>query len=134
MVCDKLSFDYDSLTNEEIYEGIDRKYWHNAILSIQNVNMNYVFDMNSFTEVIKKKLEANKMKTNLQSVWIYPVYICSSLKLELEENKIHLSDKEPYMHIRHFLNQLASGCNEVWRYTYEPLIYLGMDIKTIYEE
>ena len=36
LICNKLDFDYESLSNEEIYGDIDRTYWHNSIRYIHH--------------------------------------------------------------------------------------------------
>ena len=133
LVCNRLSFDFSTLTNAEIYEGIDRKYWHNAILSIEDLLMGYVLDFNAFSPKVRKMFEKEGIKTDLLVAWSYPIYECSGEKISTRPNHVHMKQQHKYAHIKRFCADMAACCNDVWTYTYEPVQYLGMTIDSIYD-
>lgn len=129
LVCNKLSFDYDKLTNEEIYEGIDRKYWHNAILSVEDVAMNYVFEYTNYSQAIKEELTKNNFNMDYVAAWGYPRSVFRTEIINHRSNHKHVQTDNKYAHIRSFFVDLSGCCNDVWIYTHDPIIYLGMDAK-----
>ena len=129
LVCNKLLFNYDKLTNEEIYEGIDRKYWHNAILSVEDVAMNYVFEYTDYSQEIKEELIKDNFNIDYVAAWGYPQSIFRTEIINHRSNHKHIQADNKYAHIRGFFVDLSSCCNDVWIYTHDPIIYLGMDGK-----
>jgi hypothetical protein len=129
LVCNKLSFNYDKLTNEEIYEGIDRKYWHNAILSVEDVAMNYVFEYTNYSQEIKEKLVKDNFNMDYVAAWGYPRSIFQTEIINHRSNHKYVQADNKYAHIRSFFVDLSSCCNDVWIYTHDPIIYLGMNAK-----
>ena len=58
LVCNKFTFDkIEDLDLSEIYEGIDRKYWHNAILSVEDRLVLYRFGLTDLPPKTKKCYE-----------------------------------------------------------------------------
>ena len=129
LVCNKLSFDYDKLTNEEIYEGIDRKYWHNAILSVEDVAMNYVFEYTNYSQAIKEELAKDNFNMDYVAAWGYPISVFRTATIDHRANHKHVQADNKYAHIRSFFVDLSSCCRDTWIYTHDPIIYLGMDAK-----
>ncbi|MDD3252190.1 MAG: hypothetical protein PHV18_06500 [Lachnospiraceae bacterium] len=56
LICSKLSFDYKKLDYEEIYKGIEPKYWHNVILSIEDGAFVYALDFSDTSNETQTKL------------------------------------------------------------------------------
>lgn len=137
LICNKLDFDINSLSNEEIYGEIDRKYWHNSILAIENGLIHYVLDLSSFSEKVIKSFEKNNVDMSKTVSWQYPIYsIGNETKTEtvLTASKIITINKDDkYNHIKRFLIDVSVCCGEVTIYTYEPIRYLGIELKSIYK-
>ena len=134
LVCNKLSFKYDELTNEKIYKEIDRKYWHNAILSVEDVAIDYIFEYTDLSEKTKKKLiEEKNINIDYVAAYGYPrTFFQTESQTEIinhRSNHIHIQTNNKYAHIRRFFVTLSSCCSDVWVYTHDPITYLGMEAK-----
>ena len=126
LLCNKLSFNYDELTYDEIYGDIDRKYWHNIVLSVEDVTMNYLFRLKDFSQKVKDIFISNNMDVMKEVAFYYPTYEFSSERVEMDENHIHIRKEDKYAHIKSFCIGVASCCKEVRIYQYDPIVYLGM--------
>ena len=126
LVCNKLDFVYDDVTYEEIYENIDRAYWHNAILSVEDACFNYQLNLRDFSEETKKKLEESGFDISESVAWQYPIYRQAEDVFDTGKNCIGINAERKYEHIKHFCVNIASCSKEVWIYTYDPIEYLGM--------
>lgn len=133
LICNKLNFDFSKLDFNEIYEGIDRKYWHNGILSVEDATMIYALKFASFPERIKEELEGNGVDTNVVSAWQYPVFSYKGLAVNTLCNCIHIDNDEPYRHIKKFFAGMAACCQDVWIYSHDPAEYLGLTIDSIFK-
>ena len=134
LICNKLSFDYDSLKNEEIYEGIDRKYWHNAILSVEDVSIDYIFEYTNYSQVSRDKIQRQGLNLDYVAAWGYPVSIYDTEIINNRSNYAHIQADNKYAHIRKFFVTLSSCCKDTWIYTHDPIMYLGMDAQNFYLE
>lgn len=132
LICNKLCFDYDSLKNEDIYEGIDRKYWHNAILSVEDVSIDYIFEYSNYSQVNREKLQGQGFNLDYVASWGYPVSIFDTETINNRSNYAHLKEDDRYAHIRKFFVTLSSCCKDTWVYTHDPILYLGMDAPNFY--
>lgn len=133
LICNKLDFDFSNLDNEEIYEGIDRVYWHNSILSIENGVFNYLIEFDKFPQRIKQEFESNGINTSVIAAWEYSTFYFGKERICTRPNRCSLDEIDKYKHIKKFFIDVGVCCDDVWRYTYEPIEYLGMAIKTIYK-
>ena len=132
LICNKLNFDFNSLDFDEIYEGIDRKYWHNGILSIENASMIYALKFSDFPDKVKDTLAGNGINTSIIPAWQYPVYTQDGMVVNTWPNCLHIAEDDPYKHIKKFFAGMAACCQDIWIYTYDPAEYLGMTIETIF--
>ncbi len=126
LICNKLNFNYDDITYEEIYEGINRAYWHNVILSVEDACFNYQFKFGDFSEKCKRNLEKSGFDLYADIAWQYPTYQQDGEYVLTNQNCIHINTEKKFEHIKHFCANVASCSKEIWRYTYDPIQYLGM--------
>lgn len=126
LVCNKLDFNYDNITYEEIYENIDRAYWHNAILSVEDACFNYQLKFSDFSEKTRKKLEESGFNISESVAWQYPIYRQAEEVFDTDKNSIIIKAERKFEHIKHFCANISSCSKEVWIYTYDPIEYLGM--------
>lgn len=134
LLCNKLSFNYDELTYDEIYGDIDKKYWHNIVLSVEDVTMNYLLRLGDFSQKVKDVFIKNNVDIMKEVAFYYPTFECSGEKVETVENYIHIMKEDKYAHIKSFCIGVASCCKEVWIYQYDPIVYLGMETDLIKRE
>jgi hypothetical protein len=134
LICNKLSFDFARLTYEEIYEGIDRKYWHNAILSVEDVAMLYALNFGDASSKVKDALDKGGINTDLVIAWQYPTYTQKDETIAAYDNHICIDKDNKYRHIKKFFACIAVCCKDVWIYAFEPIRYLNMAISTIYKD
>ena len=133
LICNKLNFDCSQLDYDEIYGDIDRKYWHNSVLCIENGEFTYYLDFEKFPKYIVESLDKKGINTSLFSSWPYSSYYCGEEQVCTIPNFISINESDKYKHIKKFLIDICTCCDEVWKYTYEPVRYLGMAIKSIYK-
>ncbi len=134
LICNKLSFDAESITYEDIYEGIDKKYWHNIILSIENVTMTYALNFNDFSPIIKEHLDKNGVNINFNSLYPYPKYVQKNEIVSTHPRYIKINPNNKYEHIKLFCVGIAACCQSVWIYTFDPIEYLGLSNPLFYKE
>lgn len=111
---------------EEIYDGIDRKYWHNAILSIEDGFIGYSVQ----TSRLSPNLASIGKFENVDNIlgWWFP-----SITYYGEAYNCDITNKSPvdtdeYRYIFEFLSILYNGISEVYKQEMDPVPYLGMDI------
>lgn len=132
LICNKLNFDFNSLDFDELYEGIDRKYWHNGILSIENASMIYALKFSDFPDKVKDTLAGNGVNMSIIPAWQYPVYTQDGMVVNTWPNCLHIAKDDPYKHIKKFFAGMAACSQDIWIYAYDPAEYLGMTIETIF--
>ena len=98
LICNKLDFDFDKLKNEEIYEGIDKKYWHNSVLSIEDATINYFLKFEDFSNTVKEKLEQNRINTETVAAFQYPFFECKGYQVFTHQNHVHINTDDKYAH------------------------------------
>jgi hypothetical protein len=106
LVCKKMNFDYNNLNLNEVYNGIERKYWHNFVLSLEDGLMGYEFKNQNLSKANKAIFE--KSGGNLDStIWYeYPIYTFNNEVYEASE-VFHKIEKKFY-HIELFITKLAA--------------------------
>ena len=128
LICNKLDFAFDKLEYSEIYSGIDRKYWHNSILSLEDASLSYLLRFSNFPEKVREELEKNGVNTNALVLWQYPVFTFGNISCPVERNCIRICNTDKYAHIKQFFVELSICSKEVWLYNYDPVTYLGMEV------
>ncbi len=134
LVCNKFDFAYDKLTYEEIYSGIDRKYWHNSILSVEDATLSYHLSFSDFSDKIQEEFRKNSINMETISAWQYPIFAYGKELWPTKQNHVHVRTEKKYEHIKRFFVDLAVCNKDVWVYSYDPVTYLGMEIKSIFLE
>lgn len=114
----------------EIYEGIDRKYWHNAILSVEDGLLLYQFRMTELPPKTKKCYENtdfyadNKVINYQYSQHIFKFkneiesYDCTHYFLQADPAK-------QYNHIMKFLSYVKQSVNEMVKYKFDSMEYIN---------
>ena len=132
LICNKLDFAFDKLTYEEIYSDIDRKYWHNSILSIEDATLSYLLRFSDFSEKIKDEFSTIQVNIDTVASWQYPIFAYKDVLCPTTQNHVHIREEDKFAHIKRFFVDLAVCNKDVWIYSYDPVTYLGMEIKSMY--
>ena len=127
-----MDFAYDKLTYEEIYTGIDRKYWHNSILSIEDATLSYLLKFVDFPENIRETLRTDHINIDTVATWQYPFFALGNTTICTSQDHMHICAENKFEHIKHFFVALSGGCKEVWIYSYDPVTYLGIEVKSLF--
>lgn len=143
LVCNKLRFtDINSLDFETIYAGIDRKYWHNAILSIEDGVLAYKFtvaDLPPKSKKIYQNLSNSALSAPYSSIkYQYPQHIIKFGKTvesyDCTPVLYHSSAEHKYDHIMTFLTMIMSALNDEVKYSFDSIIYLDTNKSPDYTE
>lgn len=133
LVCNKFRFhDVDSLDFEMIYEGIDRKYWHNAILSIEDGLLMYFFNVADLPPESKKAYEDTRYSDPRVMVrYQYSQHIIN-FGGEIEKHDctpilLHSSATSKYDHIICFLMMLKGALDDEVKYFFDSIMYVDID-------
>lgn len=122
IVCNKFEFDYSQIHFEEIYEGIERKYWHNAILSINDGLFVYKLNLNNIQHMISDK--TIKLKENHVVDYEYPIYKNSAGCYHPNIEFLKLNVQSPYQHIEYTLSIISNIIHLQVDETLEIISYL----------
>lgn len=133
LVCNKLKFDYMNIDLSKIYEGIPRKYWHNAILSLEDGNFCYKLHFDQLEGKPKENFEKTKKYWNPSETPIVHPYPLHIVELESNETTLNIikSSDDKYAHIIHFLVELNSVMKYQNQYSFDFVTYLGLDLKDL---
>lgn len=132
LVCNKINVkDIGSIDFEAIYEGIDRKYWHNGILSVEDGTFSYVIRASELPDYSRKVYTLSK-RLNALGVYQfqYPQHIIKTKGLVDTYNcPIEFSPSNPeykYDHIMLFLILMKHAIDHQVRYYFDSAEYIKM--------
>lgn len=134
LICSKLNFDYNSLDYEEIYDGIERKYWHNGVLSIEDGCFVYALDFKRASENTQDILKCNGYIIENVANVMYPLYYFRDDVILTYKNHIEVDKEDRYSHIIQFFVGISVCSNDIWTYLYDPVAYLGLNGKFFFDE
>lgn len=133
LVCSRLMFDLSTLDFETIYKGIDRKYWHNLILSVEDGMISYKLVVENLPTLVSKVYQESIVKEDGHTLshqysqfkfkGIEETYNCPTEIVEADENN-------KYHHIIMFLAALKQAIDTEVRYTFDSISYLGLGFGT----
>lgn len=131
LVCNKLNFDIKTINFDDIYDGIERRYWHNAILCLEDGVILYQLDLSKLPPNTKAQYEAKGLNTiSGKCEWQYSQHIFQINEMVESYDcptRIIIADKSnKYVHIILFLTGLVEAIEESIKYTFDSIEYLGM--------
>lgn len=131
LVCKTMKFDHRKLNLSEVYEGIERKYWHNFILSLEDGMIGYEFKNENLSD--SHKIIFEKAGGNLTStIWYeYPLYTFNNEVYEASE-VFHVIKKKFY-HIELFITKLAAALKYKSLFSTDFLEYMDLPKVPIFE-
>lgn len=132
LICNKLDFRIRDLNFDEIYEGIERRYWHNAILSILDGALSYRLPLNDLPERTKqcyanKNFDVDHVAFDYQ--YSLHAYMLNDKEFEVyncPHKFIKVNERDKYQHIMWFLCAVKQAVNETIKYHFDGVVYLGM--------
>lgn len=137
LVCNKLEFDIKCLDFEKIYEGIERKYWHNAILSLNDGAWSYALRLADLP-VNTKQHYLNKKYDVVNGVCVHPysqhALILPDGEVEVYQciyNFVRKKESDRYDHIITFLCAIKQTVDLMMRYRFDSIVYLGKNEDTL---
>lgn len=131
LVCNQLEFDISTVTFDDIYDGIERKYWHNAILCLEKGVILYQLELSKLPSNTKAHYNDKGFNTvsgicewqysqhTFQIGEIVETYDCPTRIISVNK-----SDK--YQHIILFLISLVQAIGESVKYSFDSIEYLDM--------
>lgn len=143
LVCNKLRFsDINSLDFETIYTGIDRKYWHNAILSIEDGVLMYKFAVADLppksNEIYRSHFDSVCLTQYKTIKYQYSQHIIKFGKTvesyDCTPVLYHSSTENKYDHIMTFLMMIMGAINDEVKYSFDSVIYLDINKSPDYTE
>lgn len=131
LVCNKLNFDIENIDFNDIYEGIGREYWHNAILCVENGLIMYRLELSELGEKTKAHYGSNGFDTSSWKCnWQYSQHIfqfSNTLEVYNCPTEIIWAEKsDKYKHIILFLASLVQAIEESIKYSFDSIEYLGI--------
>ncbi len=127
LVCKNVSFDLTTLNFEKIYNGIDRKYWHNSILCVEQGILTYNFEFNNLKEPYRTNFMNSGFKitssANMECSMITfdeIQYLCKPIFVKLDTN-------EKFKHIMMFLAIISQAIQYKTLYETHILNYSSLE-------
>lgn len=133
LVCNKLQFDINKIDFEKVYSGIDRRYWHNLILSLEDGEITYQLVVRDLPDIIAKIYEDEIIKKQDDiPLHQYPQYIFKGIDqiYNCPVKFIAATETDKYHHIIMFLAALKQAIEVETRYKFDSLLYLGLAFET----
>lgn len=130
LICNKLiGFNLDNFDFEDLYCDVPRKYWHNAILSLEDGEFTYIYDFKKIEEKYNALLYEFVGESFLEKFLIpYPYYSMElNSIIKWDTNFSGTSDKRPYLHIHTFLSSINLAIKYVNTYEHDKVKYLGLN-------
>lgn len=130
LVCNKLNFAVDdAMDYDSIYDGIERKYWHNAILSIEDGLINYVINIPDLPTCSREGFEKLYADRTVQAIsYQYAQFMIRAGKntetYDCEPNSIRANSEHKYRHITSFLALMRQAVHEEVKYGFDSLEYI----------
>lgn len=131
LLCNKLSFDVNDICFEDIYGDIDRRYWHNSILSLEDCCFCYRLDFSIFDDEYKDFLRKKGADVdNCKYDYGYSQFIrtihdnryvekCNGVIITNNPNDV-------MFHIKYFLNIMKDVIEESQIYKFSMMEYLDL--------
>jgi hypothetical protein len=129
LACNELDFDINKLNFDDVYVDFERKYWHNAILSVKNGAFCYrMSEPKSSSPQINALLHRN-----------IPSYVWNALTGEVgyivpQTNEITnftptlaFTEGEPIWHIEMFFGLVGMLIEHTKKRSHDPITYLGIE-------
>lgn len=133
LVCNKLTFDIDSLDFEEIYVDIPSTYWHNAVLSLENGLFTYELNFKEMPSKMKERFVILDGNINHEGViWEHPVHKEENEEYKCRSYFIAAKPDDKYKHIIHFLTIIKAALNDQYQYNFDFTEYLDLHGDSIF--
>ena len=125
LVCKNIKTDIENIDFEEIYKNVDKKYWHNCILSIEDGLLTYCFKFNQIDELLKKSI---RLKGGNPEAIIYSEYPMRTFDktYDCESDIIKINSEKKYDHIKMFINMMIYAHNKKTIYIADLVDYLNL--------
>jgi hypothetical protein len=132
LVCKSTDFDLSKCNFNEIYTGIDKKYWHNFILVIEKGLVGYEFKFSELDAKDESIFVSNNGNIN-STVWYeYPLYSFNG-NFYPTKAVIH-EDRSNFSHVQLFLTKLTRCLDYKNLYATEFLNYLDIPTAPVFIE
>lgn len=135
LVCNKLTFNIESLDFEEIYLNIPSIYRHNAILSLEDGLFTYELSFKEMPLNMKERFMSLNGNINHRNViWEYPVHIEESEQYKCPCYFIKSNPNNKYNHIIHFFTITKAVLNHQYQYNFDFTEYLDLHNDNIFHK
>lgn len=128
LVCSKLKGEISELDFDEIYEGIDRKYWHNCILFVEQGLVFYLATVKDMPSILSSNISDPKGLINRESSFFceYPFltsFLSTSESYFPQPFYRGISPTKNTLHITHFLDIIIKTLTDRTYYAPDFLDY-----------
>lgn len=134
LVCRKLKFDITKIYFSEVYGNIDRKYWHNCILSIEDGLLGYNLIFKNFPEPMLSNFKKAGGNINETVVWEYPIHQENDIIYHTLTSFFPTDKENKFNHISMFINQTVSSIKSRTLFNSEFLLYSNLQQANIMNE
>lgn len=130
LICNRLQIsDLETLDFGTIYEGIDRKYWHNAILSIEDGLYNYQYTKAQLPPYVSNKSPYISVPEAMNIAAECPQLTFRLKKepdvIDCTPSYIAAQPADQYAHIIRFLSLITQAINLSVKYQFDSVKYIN---------
>lgn len=127
LVCKKLSFNINDINYDEIYEGINREYRHNLILSIEDGLIAYNFDFTTLTEPARSNyIRSGGVLDNNITLGNSQITIMKTL-FNSVNSFTEINNEHKFHHILVFLTLMKHEISRKKKYNTDLLKYIDIE-------
>lgn len=134
LICNKITgIDLNKINFKEIYGDIPRKYWHNALLSLENGAILYSLGFSGLSKENRKSMEDHGGDLKTIKVFQYPYYKVVDESIFNDSYYLKYSKENKYEHILNFFVSIGTAINDANTYEHDQVEYLGLSSKNIFK-
>ncbi|HUC82266.1 MAG TPA: DUF6602 domain-containing protein [Flavisolibacter sp.] len=107
LVCRKLDFNLQEIDFAALYGDVEQKFWHNAILSLEDGLFLYSMKFSEFEEPMKANFISKGGNIDESVLWEYPIHQENDLVYKCKSEYIPINADKQYHHITFFIHAVV---------------------------
>lgn len=133
LICNKINgLELAEINFEKIYGDIPRKFWHNAILSLEDGLITYLTNFSALSAENQKVLVDNGADLKVINYSEYPYLKVLGEVMNNKVSCLRYNKENFYAHILQFFVSISNAINSTNTYNHNQIDYLGLSKESFF--